>query len=414
MHVRVLAGAILAAALALGCDADLPTPSAGPSETGAPTAAAAASATPGPATPRPDLRATPPDSFYEVDDGELEGPPGSLIRSLELTAATGVRAWSVLYRSTGPDGAAVPVSGMILAPSPPGDTRPVLALAHPTTGLADSCAPSRGGVTGAELEPLLDLVRAGFVVTATDYEGLGTRGIHPYLVGVSEGRSILDSIRAVQALPDAGAGDRAAILGISQGGHAALWAGELVDGYAPELAIIGVVAASPPIDLRAVQRTVVGKGGVGEAAWLESVMVAAAWQSVYDTGLDGLLTGEATRIAGALAKECLSSIVGPTKSPFKVDPESVPEWQALLEANSPGHRASRPPILVLAATGDELVPRATIQLGVDRLCAAGSSVALRWVEGPHAAPLTDPVAAAWARSWVIERFFGRPVVNGCG
>ena len=36
------------------------------------------------------------------------------------------------------------------------------------------------------------------------------------------------------------------MLGISQGGHAALWAGELAAGYAPELDITGVVAASPP------------------------------------------------------------------------------------------------------------------------------------------------------------------------
>ena len=36
------------------------------------------------------------------------------------------------------------------------------------------------------------LAKAGYAVVRTDYEGLGTPGDHPYLVGVSEGRSVLD------------------------------------------------------------------------------------------------------------------------------------------------------------------------------------------------------------------------------
>ena len=40
------------------------------------------------------------------------------------------------------------------------------------------------------------LLDAGYVVAATDYEGLGTPGLHPFLVGESEGRSVLDAARA--------------------------------------------------------------------------------------------------------------------------------------------------------------------------------------------------------------------------
>jgi pimeloyl-ACP methyl ester carboxylesterase len=364
------------------------------------------------------VRETPPESFYGVDDAELDGPSGSLIRAVGLIAPTGVRAWAVLYRSTGHDGAIVPVSGLVFAPAreenagsspiPGGIGHPIIAWAHGTTGLADACAPSRGGAVGLGYEPLLDLVRSGFVVTATDYEGLGTAGIHPYLVGSSEGRSVLDSIRAAQALADAGAGERAAIVGISQGGHAALWAAELVDRYAPELDVAGVVAASPPMDLRAVQREVLGRDDVGEAAWLESLMVAAAWRRAYDAPFDGLLTDEALGIVHRLEDECPWAIPAPSRNPFRVDPRELPEWQALLEANSPGQQAARPPILVLAATEDVLVPPSTIPVGVDRLRAAGSSVELRWVDGPHEATLADPIGAAMAMSWTIDRLEGRP------
>ncbi len=371
-------------------------------------------------TPDSTRHRVPPAAFYDADAADLDGPAGSLIRAIRLTAPRGVRAWAVLYRSTGQDGGIVPVSGLVLGPATGDDAAtarpggsPIIAWAHGTTGLADACAPSRDGAEGVGFEPLLELARMGFVVTATDYEGLGTAGLHPYLVGSSEGRSILDSIRAARALTEAGAGERSAIVGISQGGHAAIWAAELVDAYAPELDVAGAVAASPPIDLRAVQREVLGRDDAGEAAWLESLMVAAAWRSTYDTQLDGLLTDQAMRIVRELDDACPGSIDPPTRSPFRVDPATVPEWQALLEANSPGQRPARPPILVLAATEDVLVPPSTIPIGVDRLCAAGSSVELRWIEGPHEATLASPAAAAMAMSWTIDRLQGRPPIDGC-
>ena len=49
--------------------------------------------------------------------------------------------------------------------------------------------------------PLLQRwLKAGYAVVRTDYEGLGTPGVHPYLVGRSEGRSVLDAVRAARAL----------------------------------------------------------------------------------------------------------------------------------------------------------------------------------------------------------------------
>ena len=422
---RGIACTLLAAAALAACNDGGPTPSPAASfviATGQPFPTPEHSLRTTPVTPEPASRETPPASFYEVEGDDLDGPPGSLIRVVALTAPSGIRAWAVLYRSTGQDGVTVPVSGLLLAPArearnsssaPGGIGHPVIAWAHGTTGLADTCAPSRDGTVGLGYEPLLGLVRSGFVVTATDYEGLGTAGIHPYLVGSSEGRSILDSIRAAHGLADADAGERGAIVGISQGGHAALWAGELVDVYAPELQIASVVAASPPMDLRAVQREVLDREEVGEAAWLESLMVAAAWRRVYEAPFDGLLTDEAMGIVRRLEDECPWAIAPPTRDPFRIDPRELSHWQALLEANSVGHRAARPPILVLAATEDVLVPRSTIPVGIDRLCAAGSSVELRWVDGPHEATLADPIGAALAMSWTIDRLEGLPSIDGC-
>jgi pimeloyl-ACP methyl ester carboxylesterase len=89
------------------------------------------------------------------------------------------------------------------------------------------------------------MLARGYVVVATDYPGLGTPGIHPYLIGKSEGRAVLDSVRAARDLPDAAASNRFAVWGHSQGGHASLYTGELAASYAPDLKLVGVAAAAP-------------------------------------------------------------------------------------------------------------------------------------------------------------------------
>ena len=67
----------------------------------------------------------------------------------------------------------------------------------------------------------------GYVVVATDYEGLGTPGTHPYLVGESEAHGVLDIVKAAQQIRETGANDKTFVWGQSQGGQAALFAGEI-------------------------------------------------------------------------------------------------------------------------------------------------------------------------------------------
>jgi hypothetical protein len=116
--------------------------------------------------------------FYTIDPAQEQGRPGELIRSEPMAGApTGATAFRVLYRSTSPSGDPIAVSGIVVAPAgpPPAEGRPVVAWAHPTTGVVPSCAPSL----------LANVFARGYVVAATDYPGLGTAGPHPYLVGIS-------------------------------------------------------------------------------------------------------------------------------------------------------------------------------------------------------------------------------------
>jgi fermentation-respiration switch protein FrsA (DUF1100 family) len=69
-------------------------------------------------------------------------------------------------------------------------------------------------------------------------------GCHPYLVGGSAARGNVDiPLAARQLYP--GIGRRWAVMGHSQGGHAALFTVSLALAWAPDLELIGAVALSP-------------------------------------------------------------------------------------------------------------------------------------------------------------------------
>ncbi len=148
--------------------------------------------------------------FYLASPGEIAGPPGSIIRAESMVGAPSRAAtYRVLYRSTGLHGEPIAVSGVVIVPPGPAPAggRPVIAWAHPTTGVVPRCAPSLSPFLFPLIPGLRDMIARGYVIAATDYPGLGTPGPHPYLVGLSEGRAVLDSVRAARALPEAGASE---------------------------------------------------------------------------------------------------------------------------------------------------------------------------------------------------------------
>lgn len=171
---------------------------------------------------------------------------GSILQAEAMHGAPdGAHAWRVLYRSTGLEGKPIAISGAVIAPAgdPPPGGRPVVAWAHPTTGVVSRCAPSLARVFFGSIQGLSDMLARGYVVAATDYPGMGTPEVHPYLVGTSEARAVLDSVRAARAISEAGASDRFAVWGHSQGGQAALFTGLGAASYAPEL---NSLASRPP------------------------------------------------------------------------------------------------------------------------------------------------------------------------
>src|SRR6185312_10104367 len=136
-------------------------------------------------------------AFYRAPPSTAEGSPGTLIRQETIDGAPlGASTYRVLYRSTGMDDKPILVSGVVIVPpgDPPPGGRPIVAWAHPTSGIVPRCAPSLAIFLFQQIQGLRSFVRDGYVVAATDYPGLGTAGPHPYLVGISEARAVIDSV----------------------------------------------------------------------------------------------------------------------------------------------------------------------------------------------------------------------------
>ncbi len=147
-------------------------------------------------------------AFYRAP-ATLPPANGDLIRSepmrFTLDPAGGARialtTTRVLYRSTDRTGDPHAVSGTVLVPKTPWigpGRRPVIGYAAGTQGIGDTCAPSRQLSEGFEYESLFmaGMLARGWAVAMTDYEGLGTAGMHTYMDRESQGRAVLDALRA--------------------------------------------------------------------------------------------------------------------------------------------------------------------------------------------------------------------------
>jgi pimeloyl-ACP methyl ester carboxylesterase len=331
---------------------------------------------------------------------------------VRIDAPSGARAWRVLYRSTSVRGRPTTVSGLVVAPArrPPPGGFPVVSWAHGTTGWGDTCAPSRAARFGNL--PLPPLWTEGYVVGATDYEGLGTPGEHPYLVGASEGRGVLDAARAARSITGAHAGRRVVVFGHSQGGQAALFAGQLAGSYAPDLDVRGVVAAAPASELPTALTRIHPES-------LNGLIVAAvrAWSYVYPgVDLRRVLTPVARRGLAALGESCAIGgtllYARPPASIFRRGWNRDAPWPALLRRNSPGNSPTRAPILLVQGSADNVVPASLTRALHRRLCALGDRVRLDvYPRATHDDILGR--AADGVERWIRARFAGAPARSDC-
>ncbi len=158
-----------------------------------------------------------------------------------VAPTTDVDVYRIEYRTYRDDGVPGLSSARVYLPHTPRSLPlPVVAVAHPTEGLAASCTPSQSS-TSLEDEAL-PWAASGYAVVASDYAGLGTPGVQGYLDNHDQAHSMLDSVRALRAmLAPAVFDDRVLLVGYSQGGGAVLASQGLAKSYGAGGNVVGVV-----------------------------------------------------------------------------------------------------------------------------------------------------------------------------
>lgn len=358
--------------------------------------------------------------FYTPPSPLPAGHPGQVLRTEKLDVdVPGGTGYRILYRSEDDRGNPTVASGMVFVPTgqAPAAGRPVVAWAHGTIGLGTPCAPSRSQTPLSDLPWLGQMLQQGWVVTATDYAGLGTPGTPGYLVLQEEARDVANSVRAARTMAGAHASNRWIAWGHSQGGHAALASGDIAPGYAPDLDLVAVAAAAPPVEWKAL----LAQQWNTAIAWVIGSDVVATWPAYYP----GLAPGDVVTANGAnhYASEASACVKGALTTAlvrqnllgqdfFRIDPWNSPPWRARFRQNTPRPMPASIPLLLIQGLDDQVVIPNTTALMLRRWCAAGSRITTMWLgDTPH--QTTAWVAAPTAIGWMAQRFAGQQATDDC-
>jgi len=243
-----------------------------------------------------------------------------------MKATTGVQVFRIAFRTTRGNGKAGVSTALVYLPDTPrpvasGDDRlPLVVVAHPTEGIADSCAPSRNEGNLRELG--LPWAGRGYAVIAPDYAGLGNEGAQGYQDSRDTGYSTLDAARALRKLLARGAFSESVLIsGYSQGGGAAISAQALEREYGLDGKLAAVIVFAPQWASRpqsfGLARLLANPDALTIANGITNPVVAAmqsyAWFYNYSSPSDATKPFEASArsgMQGALESMCLKEFGG--------------------------------------------------------------------------------------------------------
>jgi acetyl esterase/lipase len=335
--------------------------------------------------------------------------PGTVLTSATATLppelsplATGKR---IQYLTTDVNGALIPATALILTPKT-GKKNRTVAWAHGTTGLADQCAPSNNqAVFWPEARTAVAaLLGKGWTVAAADYQGLGTAQSHPYLVGGSEARSVIDSVKAARNL-DSALSTQYVVDGHSQGGQAALFASQIAPSYDGNLVLRGTASIAPVSNVDAMAPLIPGTPGQGYLVM--GLYGLAAVDATFNP--NSVLAAQAKTKTSSLNTGCLMEILASYEN---LTAEQLLVGGALPAAvvtklahyDNPAQTTPSAPILIVQGTDDEAVPSfITHDLLLPELQAYSQPVTYTELAGAtHDSSVV--LSAGTVATWIAARF----------
>lgn len=366
--------------------------------------------------------------FYTPPEPLPLGAPGEIIKTEAIeTNNPALQAWRVMYHSRDLHGRDTAVTGLFAAPTapPPAGGYPLLALAHGTEGLARKCAPSldpwglpppAGDLLSVPDSTITPFLKAGFAVTATDYQGLGAPGTSSFLVGTVEAQNVLDSIRAIRSFDALSLNDENFLWGHSQGGHSAAFTAQLGQDIAPEIKLSGIVLVAPAAELKTIVDTVLTSTAPTPLTGV-AVSVAAAWSQTYGVPLDSVLTPSGIQDIPFLFQDCVIGAVTtyglqPPQTYYFADPTTTPPWSDTMSLNIPKGVLYHAPVFVGQGAADMVIAPHAAQVFVKRLCDAGNRVQFRSYPGAdHLGVIKDSMGDVVA--WLLARIKHRDAPSNC-
>ncbi len=363
---------------------------------------------------------------YQVPSPLSPGTPGAFIASGDAPALANLlgagRAWQLLYHSSDTAGHDIAVSGMLLVPkgSPPANGWPLIAWAHGTTGLADQCAPSIAPDLGRDFNAereLRGLLAHGFAVVASDYPGLGTPGVHTYLIGDADATAVADSVTAAHAVPGAPLTSSWLTVGHSEGGQTALFVAQTADRRAAQWHFLGTVAIAPASTLEALIPLAASSYDPTEQAYL---LYALAGLSAVDPNVRvaSLVSPEAAPVLTDTTTGCIDDIDNDLArrhidALLAVDAATSAKLSdELARYDDPDRHAAAEPMLITQGLTDEDVPSGATDGLATRLCKLGDHLDYQRYPGlDHNTVIQGSLNAVL--SWIDARFAGRTTPSTC-
>jgi hypothetical protein len=265
---------------------------------------------------------------------------------------TTARAFRLTYVTTDPFGKPAYSTGTVFLPrgGAPRGGWPVVSWAHGTSGLGDACAPSRVGPAEKvrDWTYLATWMRQGYSIVASDYVGLGTPGLMPYLDGMTTANNVVDIVKAGRAFAAAHRppSDRLSsswvTIGQSQGAGASIYTARYANtlggaglhykgavgtgtpGYV-EVYLTAIGPKSPPVALPS-----------STTAYLSYIFAALRYVHP-ELGIDGILTPTGRRYLAMAETVCVQAFAAKLQGVsigdfFTAFVETLPNFKATVRA----------------------------------------------------------------------------------
>lgn len=409
------------------------------------------------------VQADPPVApFYEeVMKISPSGKLGQVMKKEKIaTPIKGAQAWKIAYVSSDVAGRKHLVTGLVVAPSgaPPKEGRPIMAWGHGTTGAAQSCGPSQvlnpavplneyfliGGNSWTDygIPSVEEFINEGYVVVATDYQGLGGGGDHQYALAATNAMDMIDSARAASSMKETGAGNKTIIYGWSQGGGAVIAAASMPEylgkkgTVADGLELVGVVALAPDdiaimmpnatLSEANAQKALEGlikmfSGNVFDFSHMAMSMWGVRAGNPHLKMTDIFTNDGAKVLDEVIRNKCMHAVADTLnfnfssqyKTLLKDQASNSLEWTKAMVKGSVNPVKPVAPVVIYWGNKDTTNPPIMGKLYQEQMCQMGGNVNRIQLPGDQSHFTTPGASAPLYRAWIKERLAGKPASNNC-